>query len=220
MGYDTQKEIKNANNAHLRIWSTVMSQIHRQKGLNNRDFDRPSGLETRTYCGATGLTPTSLCSQDYYGNGSTTDLVASDFKGGGNGSCTLHKSVTVCRETGKLAADTCPEDQRLSIVLAVTDGGDVKGKPSTIPEGRMDVNLKETCDMQHEMPEEEVPEGAPPTDIGITPGMTPETEMEQMPPVSDVVPPAEEEESVMEEPDVDEPSEEEILWDEENFGIQ
>ncbi|MBQ2879192.1 MAG: transglycosylase domain-containing protein, partial [Anaerotignum sp.] len=44
MGYDTQKEIKSAGNAHLRIWSSVMGDIHRHEGLANKNFPRPDGL--------------------------------------------------------------------------------------------------------------------------------------------------------------------------------
>ena len=81
MGYDSQKEIINANNAHLRIWSSVMSQIHYDKGLKNKEFKKPDGLTTRSICSASGMTPSSLCNSDYYGYGVTSDYVTTDFQG-------------------------------------------------------------------------------------------------------------------------------------------
>lgn len=146
MGYDTQKEISGAGNAHLKIWRTVMAEIHSDQGLQNREFTRPEGLVTQTYCSATGLTPSDLCAQDYYGNGTHSDLAVSGFSTGGT--CTLHKTYTVCRESGKIASPNCPAEERMEVVLAV-DNGRIIGKPSEIGEGRMDINVNEACDMTH-----------------------------------------------------------------------
>ena len=147
MGYDTQKEIKNAGNAHLKIWRTVMSQIHNEEGLANKNFEKPDGLTSITYCTATGKTPTDLCSQDYYGKGTHSDLATTDF-GAPSGACDLHKSYTVCKESGKIASPNCPADCQMEIVLAV-NGDKILSKPSEIPEGKMDVIVNEACDIQH-----------------------------------------------------------------------
>ena len=147
MGYDSQKEIINANNAHLRIWSSVMSQIHYDKGLKNKEFKKPDGLTTRSICSASGMTPSSLCNSDYYGYGVTSDYVTTDFKGStGGGTCTMHKSYTICSETGKLAGATCPT---MNVVLAVNSDGTIKGKPSKVPAGKLDINISATCDSAH-----------------------------------------------------------------------
>ena len=147
MGYDTQKEIKSAGNAHLKIWSSVMGNIHRHEGLANKNFVKPDGLTTITYCSATGLSPTDLCSQDYYGKTTHSDLATTDF-GGPGGTCDLHKTYDICKESGKVAAPTCPPDCHMEVVLAV-NGDKIVSKPSTIPEGKMDINISEACDMQH-----------------------------------------------------------------------
>ena len=147
MGYDTQKEIKNAGNAHLRIWSKVMGDIHRHEGLANKNFDKPDGLTTITYCSATGLSPTELCSQDYYGKTTHTDLATTDF-GGPGGTCTMHKAFDICKESGKIASPNCPAECHMQVVLAVS-GDKIASKPSTIPEGKMDIVINEACDIQH-----------------------------------------------------------------------
>lgn len=148
MGYDTQKEIKNAGNAHLKIWSSVMSQIHREQGLSNKEFEKPDGLKTVSYCAATGMTPTDLCAQDYYGKGTVSDYATTDFTGSNGGSCNQHKSYTICKESGKIASPICPADCQVQVVLAVS-GDKILSKPSTIPEGKLDISISETCDAQH-----------------------------------------------------------------------
>lgn len=149
MGYDTQKEIKNAGNAHLRIWKSVMSEIHYDQGLKNKEFEKPDGLTTRSYCTATGLTPTELCNSDYYGYGTHSDYVTTDFKGDNGGTCTMHKSYVVCKESGKIASPNCPTDSTMQVVLAVDSSGNIKGKPTTIPGGKLDIKVNETCDLSH-----------------------------------------------------------------------
>ena len=150
MGYDTQKEMKNVNNAHLKIWKTVMSEIHSDQGLKNKEFEKPDGLTTRSCCAASGMTPTDLCSSDYYGYGVTSDYVTTDFKGGsGGGSCTMHKSYTICRESGKIASSNCPADSTMQVVLAVDSSGNIEGKPTTIPDGKLDIKVNETCNLPH-----------------------------------------------------------------------
>ncbi|KXL53253.1 penicillin-binding protein 1A/1B [Anaerotignum neopropionicum] len=146
MGYDTAKLIANAGNAHLNIWRTVMSQVH--QGLTNKDFQKPSGIVTQTYCSACGGIPSELCSQDYYGLTTHTDIAAADFKGSAE-VCTAHKVFTICRESGKLATENCSASSRMDVVLAVDDEGNILGKPSTIPDGKMDININETCDYNH-----------------------------------------------------------------------
>ena len=124
-----------------------MGNIHRHEGLANKNFVKPDGLTTITYCSATGLSPTDLCSQDYYGKTTHSDLATTDF-GGPGGTCDLHKTYDICKESGKVAAPTCPPDCHMEVVLAV-NGDKIVSKPSTIPEGKMDINISEACDMQH-----------------------------------------------------------------------
>lgn len=156
MGYDTSKEMTNVSgSAHLKIWKHVMSQIH--ANLPNKDFTRPDGIVTMSVCAASGAQPSSLCSQDYYGYSARSDIAASDFKVD-DSVCTLHKSYTVCAETGKLASANCPDT--VDVVVAVKDG-EILGKPSEIPEGKLDIDISQECTSEHvvvpETPEETTP---------------------------------------------------------------
>ncbi len=156
MGYDTSKEMHVKGSAHLKIWQHVMSQIH--QNLPNKEFTKPNGIVTMSVCAVTGNTATGLCSQDYYGYSTRSDIAASDYKGSGK-VCDAHKSFVVCKESGKLAGENCPESDRLSVVVAVADGK-VLSKPGTIPSGRMDIDVSQTCTLPHtpQEPETEKPE--------------------------------------------------------------
>ena len=160
MGYDTQKEIKASGSAHLKIWRSIMSQIHSHEGLANKEWEKPKGITTiSSVCAASGLTPTSLCSQDYYGNSIVSDIGTTDFAKSSGGSCNLHKSYSVCSETGKLAGPGCPAT---TVVVAVEDGS-IVGKPSTVPDGKLDIDISTTCDGQHNTE-------TPPTDPNVPDG--------------------------------------------------
>lgn len=180
MGYDTARTIASGS-AHLHIWRTIMQQIHQEQGLTDKEImARPDGIVTQTYCSATGLAPTDLCSQDYYGFGTHSDLAASDFNIGG--ACTQHKAFTVCTESGKVASPNCPEECKMSVVLAVNDSGRIVGKPSEVPEGRMDIDVSAVCDMAHtpEVPQPQVPPYVDPyTPEGPT--VAPEDPIPEMP---------------------------------------
>ncbi len=148
MGYDNSKIMNIKGSPHLQIWRSVMNRIH--EGLANKDFTRPSGIVTSSVCGVTGKQPSSLCSQDYYGLGSThTDLVASGFKGG-DGVCTAHQQFKICQETGMLAGPNC---KAMTVVLAV-EGDKILSKPATLPDGKLDINLSQTCNIDHKVEEE------------------------------------------------------------------
>lgn len=150
MGYDSAKVMSVSGSAHLTIWKKVMSQIH--EGLANKDFERPDGIVTQTVCAVTGDIPSDLCSSDYYGYSTRSDLAASDFKGASS-VCTAHQTFNVCRESGKLASANCPEEDVMQVVLAV-DGTKILSKPGTIPEGKMDIDISQECTMDHAAKEE------------------------------------------------------------------
>lgn len=145
MGYDTSKQMNIPGSAHLKIWRHVMNQIH--ENLPNKDFTKPNGIVGMTVCAVTGNTATELCGQDYYGYTTRSDIAASDFKGGGK-VCDAHKSFVVCKESGKLAGENCPETDKMTVVLAV-DGTKVLSKPGSISSGRMDIDISQTCDISH-----------------------------------------------------------------------
>ncbi len=159
MGHDTPKRISYDKSYHLLIWKEVMSRIHEE--LPDKEFTKPSGIVSQTYCSATGGIPTDLCAQDYYGLTTHTDIAASDNPGLG-GACEAHKVFTICTESGMLASENCPEDCREDVVLAVDENGKILSKPNSIPEGKLDIDISKTCTAEHEAPGTEIGNGYEP----------------------------------------------------------
>ncbi len=146
MGHDTPKAIKYDRSYHLLIWREIMSKIH--ANLPDKEFTKPDGISSQTVCSATGKLPSDLCAQDYYGMTTHTDLIASDGAKATE-TCTEHKTFSICKESGKLAGDSCPADSVISVVLAVDENNNILSKPNTVPEGKLDINIIATCDAKH-----------------------------------------------------------------------
>lgn len=175
MGYDNSKPMNDVSgSAHLKIWRHVMSKIH--ENLPDKDFTKPDGIVSYSVCAATGDAPSSLCSQDYYGYTTSSDIAASDFKSSRK-TCTAHQSFTICKESGHLAGENCPEEYRVPVVLAV-NGTQILGKPSDVS-GKMDIDISQTCSIDHtagvtETPEEESPNASENGETHGNHGTTPE----------------------------------------------
>ncbi|MCJ7855801.1 PBP1A family penicillin-binding protein [Lachnospiraceae bacterium NSJ-143] len=146
MGYDNPKKIEYDKSYHLLLWKDIMEKIH--NGLSDPGFSKPSGITTKSICSASGKSPNKYCSEDYYGNTIASDLCASEYVDN-NGACELHKQFTVCSETGKLPGPNC---KTMSVVLAVEEKDGkytVVNAPSEAPEGKVLINLNETCTEEH-----------------------------------------------------------------------
>ncbi len=143
LGYDNPKSITYDKSYHLLLWRDVMEKIH--AGMKNKVFERPEGIVTRSYCSASGCVPSELCGKDYYGNGISSDLSAADF-GSTTKVCDYHKSFRVDLSTGKLANEYCPKEHVADVILAVDPStGVIVNKPSKLANGKVDININETC---------------------------------------------------------------------------
>lgn len=103
VGYDHQKEIKMSGNPAAKIWKAVMSKVH--EGLENKEFERPSGIVSVEVCKDSGLLPTELCTKDQRGG-----RIGSEYFVKGTEpteQCTAHVEVDVCPDTLKLMNPTC-----------------------------------------------------------------------------------------------------------------
>ncbi|MBQ7242146.1 MAG: PBP1A family penicillin-binding protein [Firmicutes bacterium] len=125
LGYDDPQVMKYDKSYHLLLWSDIMEKIH--ANLEYKEFERPEGITTLSLCGISGLTPTSLCSRDYFGNRMSGDLCDENFVTE-SGTCNLHKEYRVCMATGMLANEYCAAS---NIVLAVDSSGRVVNQSSS-----------------------------------------------------------------------------------------
>ncbi len=146
MGYDNPKKISYDRSYHLLLWKDVMSKIH--SDLPDKDFVQPDGIVTRSICSTSGRTPNDYCANDYYGNAVSSDICAAEYVDN-NGVCELHQQFTVCSETGMLPGPNC---DTMTVVLSVEneDGTyTITNIPSEAPEGKVLINLNETCTSNH-----------------------------------------------------------------------
>ena len=103
VGYDEQKQISMSGNPAAKIWKAVMTKVH--EGLENKDFERPTGITSVEVCKDSGLLPTELCTKDRRGS-----RVGSEYFANGTQpteQCTMHVEVEVCPDTYKLMNPTC-----------------------------------------------------------------------------------------------------------------
>ena len=108
--YEALSSKSTGSNSAAPLWKAYMSKIHTAKNLQNRDIMEgdPSeyGLVKVTTCGVSGQLATSACKNDQMGYGTVTDYWAVGTKP--LTECQMHKVMTVCTESGKLANEYCP----------------------------------------------------------------------------------------------------------------
>lgn len=90
------------------IWRDVMEQIHEYYKLETVPFTKPSSIVSAQICTKSGkLAVEGLC--DEYVGGST---VRTEYFARGTvptEKCDIHAKVTICKDTGKIANEYCPE---------------------------------------------------------------------------------------------------------------
>ncbi|MBE6008097.1 MAG: hypothetical protein E7235_02735 [Lachnospiraceae bacterium] len=155
MGYDQPKRIVYDKSYHLLIWKAAMEEIH--KGLETKQFARPDGLVSHTFCSESGMVPVDgLCTQDYYGASIRSDYSDKDFEFNEE-ACTTHQKFKVNMTTGRLACPNCPVYDAIDVVLAVQtdeETGYIKiiNKPNAekLEElGLIDIDVNLVCDGFH-----------------------------------------------------------------------
>lgn len=181
MGYDRPKSF-NARSEHLKLWSSIMSEIH--SDLPNKDFELVTTGYTKTsICADSGKLPTELCKlapdhkivSDYF----QKNHAPSEY-------CDVHVEEKVCTVSGKIATEFCPPETVQTRVVTRTSGGEIK------PEDLCDVHTENTPTETPTFPEwpwqgegegqtpEETP-GEAPGDIIDTPEETPSTPVQPNP---------------------------------------
>lgn len=101
------------------LWQAFMSEIHNQKGLQNREIIEVSadeaGLVKVTTCGVSGYLATDACRNDMSGYSVVTDYWARGSEP--TTYCPLHKQYEICTETGLLATEYCPKKTTSAVFI-------------------------------------------------------------------------------------------------------
>ena len=113
IGHDNYKALSSTptgGNAAAPPWQSFMETIHKAKNLDSREIidGTPSdyNLVRVTTCGVSGQLATDACYNDVNGYKTITDYWSADSVP--TAYCSMHKSVSVCTESGLLATDYCP----------------------------------------------------------------------------------------------------------------
>ena len=113
IGHDNYKALSSkatGGNAAAPLWQAFMEKIHKTKNLDSREIidGTPSdyNLVRVTTCGVSGQLATDACYNDVNGYKTITDYWSADSVP--TAYCSMHKSVSVCAESGLLATDYCP----------------------------------------------------------------------------------------------------------------
>ena len=113
IGHDNYKALSSkatGGNAAAPLWQSFMEKIHKAKNLDPREIidGTPSdyNLVRVTTCGVSGQLATDACYNDVNGYKTITDYWSADSVP--TAYCRMHKSVSVCTESGLLATDYCP----------------------------------------------------------------------------------------------------------------
>lgn len=151
MGYDTPKKITYDKSYHLIVWRTVMDALH--DNLTYKNFEKPSGITTSSYCAVQNAIPISgVCENDYYGAGYYSHMVSSDYSTAETApktECTAHAMYRICTETGYLAGPNCPDDVVEEVSLAVVNG-EIVNRPSKEEcekKGKLYIDISKTCNL-------------------------------------------------------------------------
>ena len=110
-GYDDpQKVVYNGSpsNPAGGLWSSIMKDIH--KNLANAGFTKPSGIVSATVCRKTGCLATESCTDKY------TEIFTKDNM---PEKCEGHGRQKICKESGKIANEYCPEVEEKSYGLSL-----------------------------------------------------------------------------------------------------
>ena len=101
------------------LWSAIMERVHTLTG-NTADREiiggqaSDYGLVQCEVCAVSGMLPTAACRHDINGYNTTTDWYLSgteptDF-------CNMHRAVTICRDSRKVANNRCPNTSAVGII--------------------------------------------------------------------------------------------------------
>ncbi|MDD2376179.1 MAG: transglycosylase domain-containing protein [Clostridia bacterium] len=117
-GYDTNKSIgyRTGIGAYpytsMVLFNTVLNTI--SKGQEIKQFDKPSTIVKGSVCRISGFVATDACRNDPRGDQTITDIFASGSVP--TKTCDIHKSVSICSETGLLATEFCPNPVTKSFI--------------------------------------------------------------------------------------------------------
>lgn len=102
----------------LNIWKDIMEHAH--EGLEYTEFQKPYNIVEAEVCASSGkLAIPGLCDSDPRGN----QVIKEYFEDGTVPTevCDVHIQVTMCKDSNKIATDSCPPESRFKAVYIKKD---------------------------------------------------------------------------------------------------
>lgn len=153
-GYDDNSKQSGSTTSYPKnLWRSVMKRVH--ENLEAKDFTMPKGISQKTVCKKSGLLPEKdVCDKDPRGSLNYTEYFAKGTVP--KESCDHHISLKICKESGEIAGEYCPEDQVVTktyIIGAEPGSGDYEYCAT-------EEFLNKVCSIhdEHYVPEEEEPD--------------------------------------------------------------
>jgi len=191
-GFDYAKS-QTEKSYHKNLWRTIMERIHKEKDLKTKEFSKPESIVTATICTKSGKRAvTGLCNHAVGGSTVKTEYFAKGTEPSETETCDVHKSVKICKVSGKLATDFCPEEDVEELVyLDKEETSPTEDSRYLIPTKECDIHDKNTVPT----PPEDDPENPdtsdvvnPPTNTPDEPEVKPTVKPEPTPGISDPEP--------------------------------
>lgn len=124
-GYDDNKTINNSENYHKKIWAGIMKRVHQRKSLAKKAFDKPSDLVSVKICKKSGkLAIDGVCNHDQRGDMTYTEYYVKGTQP--KDYCDKHTSVTLCKQSGRIATKNCPASSRYTKIFMNLSSADSK----------------------------------------------------------------------------------------------
>ncbi|MCR5204765.1 MAG: transglycosylase domain-containing protein [Lachnospiraceae bacterium] len=102
------------------LWRNIMEEIHSTRQLEYKEWEMPDSIVQATICTKCGnLAVYGLCD-----NAAGGSCIATEYFAKGTvptKKCTCHTRVQICRESGKVATENCPEGDKVWAVLLIKD---------------------------------------------------------------------------------------------------
>ena len=101
-GYDDYSELE-SNRSPKILWRSIMKSLH--EGLEYKDFERPDDVVESSVCQTSGkIAMKGVCpnvTTEYFEEGTEPSE-----------KCDLHQTAVICKDSGLLAGDYCPESSK------------------------------------------------------------------------------------------------------------
>ncbi|MDK2807884.1 MAG: penicillin-binding protein [Clostridiales bacterium] len=104
-GYDDGNTSQTETSYHKTLWKTVMQEIHIKAKKEYKEFEMPSSIVKAKICTKSGkLAVDGLCD-------ATARVEYFDVNTVPTEKCDVHVKLRICKASGELAGEYCPEDQ-------------------------------------------------------------------------------------------------------------